>query len=63
MSDKEEEIMTFDATEDKAAEGELENVDGEDAMAFEEGNTVTADDDNEAEFTVTNPQKNNSHIV
>jgi hypothetical protein len=62
MSDEEEKMMTFDATEDKA-EGDPENAENMDAMAFEEGNNDLVDDENETEFTVTNPQNNNGHIV
>ena len=63
MSDEEEKIMTFDATEEKGADGDPENPDNMDAMAFEEGNNEIVDDENESEFTVTNPQNNNGHIV
>ena len=54
MSDEEEKMMTFDATEDKA-EGDPENAENMDAMAFEEGNNDLVDDENETEFTVANP--------
>ena len=59
MSDQDDD-MVFDATEDKPVDVEAE---GMDAMAFEQGNDSVDDDENESEFTVTNPQNNNGHIV